>query len=87
MRSNVADWRDDLSLTQCVAEIRGRGGVAVPAHINRGSNGLLINLGMMPPEPDFHVVEVWPDQPKPCGRRVKDKARFASSDAHQLKYP
>ncbi len=73
----------DLSLTQCVAEIRGRGGVAVPAHINRGSNGLLINLGMMPPEPDFHVVEVWPDQPV-LPEAVKDRRVLHASDAHQL---
>ena len=73
----------DLSLTQCVAEIRGRGGVAVPAHINRGSNGLLINLGMMPPEPDFHVVEVWPDPPA-LPEAVKDRRVLHASDAHQL---
>lgn len=73
----------DLSLARCTEEIRCRGGVAVPAHINRGSNGLLVNLGMMPPEPDFPVVEVRPELPVPAeavmGRRVLE-----ASDAHQL---
>lgn len=73
----------DLSLARCVEEIRRRGGVAVPAHINRGGNGLLVNLGMMPPSPDFPVVEVWPGLPVEeqavAGRRVLN-----ASDAHQL---
>ena len=55
----------------------------MPAHINRGANGLLINLGMMPKEPEFTTVEVWrhlPCQPEPMeGRHV-----LHSSDAHYL---
>ena len=42
-----------------------------------------INLGMMPPEPDFHVVEVWPDQPA-LPEAVKDRRVLHASDAHQL---
>ena len=72
-----------LSLDELVERINARGGAAVPAHINRGSNGLLINLGMMPPEPDFHVVEVWPDQPA-LPEAVKDRRVLHASDAHQL---
>ena len=73
----------DLPL-QCAAEaVRSFGGVPVPAHINRGSNGLLINLGMMPQEPYFPTVEVWnklPCPPEPLeGRHV-----LHSSDAHYL---
>ena len=73
----------DLSLTQCVAEIRGRGGVAVPAHINRGSNGMIGALGLMPFLPDYPVVEVYPGVPCPA---YATKGRFVihSSDAHRL---
>lgn len=73
----------DLDLAECTEIIRKRGGVAIPAHINRGSNGLLVNLGLMPEEPAFPVVEV--------ARHldihpsvVKDRMVLYSSDAHQL---
>lgn len=73
----------DLPLKECASLVRAVGGVPVPAHINRGANGLLINLGMMPKEPEFTTVEVWrhlPCQPEPMeGRHV-----LHSSDAHYL---
>ncbi len=73
----------DLDLTECTEIIRKRGGVAIPAHINRGSNGLLVNLGLMPVEPQFPVVEVTRHMDiHPAilkGRKV-----LYSSDAHQL---
>jgi len=73
----------DLSLEECTAEIRQRGGVAVPAHINRGSNGLLINLGLMPFEPQFSVVETAKHLPL-NEKAVKGRRQLHSSDAHQL---
>lgn len=73
----------ELDLAECTDIIRRLGGVAVPAHINRGSNGLLINLGLMPEEPRFSTLEVarhLPIQPEIlAGHRV-----LHSSDAHQL---
>ena len=73
----------DVPLNQAVAEIRRRGGIAVPAHINRGSNGLLVNLGMMPTDIDFPWVETWKalpvDERAVAGRKVLN-----ASDAHQL---
>ena len=53
----------DLTIEQCAAIIREHGGAPVPAHINRGSNGLLKNLGMFPVGVDFPVVEVTPGLP------------------------
>ena len=73
----------DLDLSECAAAIRERGGIPVPAHINRGSNGLLINLGMMPLEPDFRLVEVSPALPVD-ERAVKGRTVLHASDAHQL---
>ena len=73
----------DLPLSECTAIIRRMGGAAVPAHINRGSNGLLVNLGMMPLEPAFPVVEVSPELPiDPAA--VADRMTLRSSDAHRL---
>ena len=73
----------DLDLTECTEIIRKRGGVAVPAHINRGSNGLLVNLGLMPEEPVFPVVEVARHMDIHPSI-VKNRTVLYSSDAHQL---
>ena len=59
------------------------GGVPVPAHINRGANGLLINLGLMPPEPFYSTVEVWRLQPCDEGA-LRGRHVLHSSDAHYL---
>lgn len=73
----------DLDLTECTEIIRKRGGVAIPAHINRGSNGLLVNLGLMPQEPAYPVVEVARHM-EIHPSIVKDRMVLYSSDAHQL---
>ena len=73
----------DLSLEECAAKVRDVGGVPVPAHINRGNNGLLINLGFMPPAPAFTTVEVWRDLPCPL-EPLENKHVLHSSDAHYL---
>ena len=73
----------DLDLTQCTEVIRSHGGIAVPAHINRGSNGLLVNLGIMPEEPSFPVVEVARSLPVDA-RATAGRLQLFSSDAHQL---
>ena len=73
----------DLTLTECAARVRAVGGVPVPAHINRGSNGLLINLGMMPDDPSFTTVEVWKHLPCPL-EPLEGKHVLHSSDAHYL---
>jgi hypothetical protein len=87
---NVIDHEDalligatDLSLEECAAKVRQVGGVPVPAHINRGSNGLLVNLGMMPPSPTFTTVEVWRHLPCPM-EPMENKHVLHSSDAHYL---
>lgn len=73
----------DLDLTECTEIIRKRGGVAIPAHINRGSNGLLVNLGLMPQEPAYPVVEVARHM-EIHPSIVKDRMVLYSSDAHRL---
>ena len=73
----------DLSLAECAAIIREHGGAAVPAHVNQGNNGLLINLGFFPEDVDFPVVEVVPSLPVNEGL-LEGKRRLRSSDAHYL---
>ena len=72
----------DLDLAECTKVIRDRGGVAVPAHINRG-HGLLVNLGLFPDEPAFPVVEVRKELPV-NDKLVGNRKRLQSSDAHHL---
>ena len=73
----------DLPLSELVREVRAADGVPVPAHINRGSNGLLVNLGFMPEGLDFTALEVW--RALPCPQDVQiGKVILHSSDAHYL---
>ena len=73
----------DLTLREAAELVVSHGGVPVPAHINRGSHGLLINLGMMPEEPFFTTVEVW--RHLPCDEAaLRDRHVLHSSDAHYL---
>ena len=73
----------DLSLGELVKLIREAEGVPVPAHINRGSNGLLINLGFVPEALNLTAVEVWRDLP--CAHTPQEgRVVLHSSDAHYL---
>lgn len=73
----------DLTLSQAAALVRLHGGAAVPAHINRGANGLLINLGLLPVEPQFSTLEVWKELPCDNGLLIGRNV-LHSSDAHAL---
>lgn len=73
----------DLSFDKLVGLIREAEGVPVPAHINRGSNGLLINLGFVPDDPNLTAVEVW--RGLPCAHTPQEgRVVLHSSDAHYL---
>jgi len=73
----------DLTLDELVRLIREAGGVPVPAHINRGSNGLLINLGFVPAHLNLTAVEVW--RALPCAHTPQEgRVVLHSSDAHYL---
>ena len=73
----------DFSVEELAQQIENHGGIAVPAHINRGSNGILNALGLMPPLPEYPIVEVYKPLPYP---EYATKGRFMlhSSDAHRL---
>ena len=78
----------NLSLEEAAALARRHRGAAIPAHIDRESNGLLAVLGGLPDQPDFPTVELRDESrfreltqayPSLAGKR-----RIVSSDAHQL---
>lgn len=68
-----------LSVEEMEREARARGGVLVPAHINRPSQSLLANLGFIPPQLLARTMEVKGDYALPTGYRA-----IRSSDAHSL---
>lgn len=71
-----------FTLDECVEMIRERGGVAVPAHVNKDANSLLANLGFFPDEIDFATIEV-----SKCLPVLEDISLYNiihNSDAHCL---
>jgi len=73
----------DLSVDEVCALVRSHNGIPLPAHINRGSNGMIGALGLMPFLPEYPVVEVYKGVDCPA---YATKGRFLlhSSDAHRL---
>lgn len=72
----------DMDLQSLARKIRAFHGLPVPAHINRGSNGLLNALGFLPPDGDFAALEAAGELPLPgdcTGWKI-----LRSSDAHRL---
>ena len=74
----------DLSVDQLTRRILEKGGLAVPAHINRGSNGILQALGFLPPDAPFSALEVTVGLPLPHKGIPDHLFQFHSSDAHYL---
>lgn len=79
-----------VSLDEAYEEVKARGGVCFPAHIDRSANGIISMLGDFPPEPHFSAFEL-----KDKGALEGCLARFpiltdrelvhvVSSDAHYL---
>ncbi|MGJ4849722.1 PHP domain-containing protein [Bacillota bacterium Meth-B3] len=72
----------DLGLDQLTGMILAAHGLPVPAHINRGSNGLLNVLGFLPPGAPYRALEV--ARHLPCPPLPDGPKRLHSSDAHRL---
>lgn len=73
----------DLSIDELVDWIHRAGGAAVPAHINRGSNGILNVLGFLPENGGYDALEVSPSLPV-NERLISGYRTLHSSDAHRL---
>jgi len=71
----------DCSIEEIFAEAERRGGVAVPAHVNKSANSLLANLGFLPPGLNIRTVEVRGDNGL---EPVQGLQWLRSSDAHML---
>ncbi|MBR3796342.1 MAG: hypothetical protein IKK34_10010 [Clostridia bacterium] len=73
----------DLGFEECAAMIHEAGGLCVPAHINRGSNGVLNALGFLPAGAHYDALEVSRKVAMPPVD-LKEFRLLESSDAHYL---
>ncbi len=72
-----------LSVDEVEALVKKHHGITVPAHINRGHNGMIGALGLMPFLPQFPIVEVSAAVECPA-YATKGRFQLHSSDAHRL---
>lgn len=73
----------DAGIDEVAQTAREMGGLPVPAHINRGANGLLTHLGFIPRSAGFCAVEVSRKSPAPAADLSGFTVLYAS-DAHCL---
>ena len=73
----------DLSFEECERAIHEHGGLCVPAHINRGSNGVLNALGFLPGGARYDALEV-SDAAEMPPMDLSGYRLLRSSDAHYL---
>lgn len=74
----------DLSLAEVVEAVHSLGGLAVAAHADRESFGIVGQLGFIPESLDLDALEISPNMTVEEGRRAFGPRRplIASSDAH-----
>jgi len=77
-----------LGLEKVLAAIHDRGGLAIAAHVDRQSFGILGQLGFIPPDLDLDAIEISKRMTlKEARKRFREYIRFpfvTSSDAHDL---
>ncbi len=78
----------DLSLEEVLRRVKALGGLAIPAHVDRPSFSLLVNLGFVPPGLDAPALEIFRlTDPAAAVVRWPDLAPYPlirSGDAHRL---
>ena len=77
----------DISIDEVCSLVKGLGGIAYPAHIDRTANSITSILGTIPEKSEFDFLELhFEDSIKTLGERYGiDEGRFIiSSDAHYL---
>ncbi len=74
----------DLSIYDVAEEAKKRGGIMVPAHIDRDSYSVLANLGFMPPDLVTGAVEITDKNRERLSPEYEKYAIITDSDAHYL---
>ena len=73
-----------LSFQEVFEKVKSFGGIAVPAHIDRGSYSVLSNLGFMPPDVDISAVEITALGIETLKDKYSEYTIITNSDAHTL---
>jgi hypothetical protein len=78
-----------LSVDEVVERVRDRGGLCIPAHVDRPAYSIISNLGFIPPALDIAGAEISPNVGLQEARdRFPELAHFglvAGGDAHRLR--
>jgi PHP family Zn ribbon phosphoesterase len=78
----------DLSVEEIADLTAARGGLCLPAHIDRPVNGLLPLLGFLPPHLHVEALEIsrhlTPDEARERWPELRARALVTASDAHSL---
>lgn len=78
----------NLGVTEAVSMVKQRGGLCIPAHVDRPSFSLIGHLGFIPPELGLQVAEISPrTTPRMAVEKFKSLKNYTlmvSSDAHYL---
>lgn len=78
----------NLSLEEVIEEVKNRGGIIIPAHVDRESFSIITNLGFISPELGFSAIEITAqcqyDLLEEKYPYLKSYMRIISSDAHCL---
>lgn len=74
----------NLDIYETAEETHRRGGVVVPAHIDRSSYSVLANLGFLPPDLLVDALEITECNAERLSNSYKSYAILTSSDAHYL---
>ena len=86
-KTNLLVYPVDLSVEQVVEKTRSRGGIVIPAHVDRPSYSIISQLGFIPPHLEIKVVElsINTSEEKATNKLGLAGFRFLhSSDAHSL---
>ncbi len=81
---NLLVTATELDIFSVVKKVRGLGGAAVPAHIDRSSYSVLSNLGIIPDELLFKTVEITAKNRGKMAEYEKKYQAVTNSDAHYL---
>ncbi|MDA3847529.1 MAG: PHP domain-containing protein [Vallitaleaceae bacterium] len=81
----LLSFATDLSINQLVAIVEAHNGVMIPAHIDRPSNSIISNLGMIPDDIQLGTLEISRHQSLEAYQHVYSNYRLIqNSDAHDL---
>lgn len=79
----------DLSVEAITQAVLSRGGLCIPAHVDRPANSIIANLGFIPPDLDVSGVEIsantGPVEARQRFPQLQQYGLVASGDAHRLK--